>query len=222
MHSTGWRAGTDYAAIRFLPAALFRNPSSRRRLRPMSTATTTSHNTGQHTTSRTTAQPTNTATHQQERSAANRLRATTAAVKLCFTWLGVRKTLAPEHRTTAARAFHADRELLTASKLILDTKNPACRAVAAVRSEASSYWRTVTLPFPEAGIRLLSHGPAQWRRERPRPTASRRGGALDTVRRKRSQRVPCPRAQAVTATGIASSGRTASASPASVTAFGIP
>jgi hypothetical protein len=78
-----------------------------------------------------------------------------AAVKLAFTWLGVRKTLAPEQRTTAARAFHADRELLSASKLILDTKNPAYRAVAAVRSEASSYWRTVTLPFPEAGIRLL-------------------------------------------------------------------
>jgi hypothetical protein len=78
-----------------------------------------------------------------------------AAVKLSFTWLGVRRTLAPEQRTTAARAFHADRELLSASKLILDTKNPAYRAVAAVRSEASGYWRTVTLPFPEAGIRLL-------------------------------------------------------------------
>jgi hypothetical protein len=78
-----------------------------------------------------------------------------AAVKLSFTWLGVRKTLAPEQRTTAARAFHADRELLSASKLILDTKNPAYRAVAAVRSEASAYWRTVTLPVPEAGIRLL-------------------------------------------------------------------
>jgi hypothetical protein len=37
-----------------------------------------------------------------------------AAVRLSFTWLGVRKTLAPEQRTTAARAFHADRELLTA------------------------------------------------------------------------------------------------------------
>jgi hypothetical protein len=78
-----------------------------------------------------------------------------AAVKLAFTWLGVRKTLAPEQRSTAARAFHADRELLTASKLILDTKNPAYRAVAAVRSEASGYWRAQTLPFPEAGLRLL-------------------------------------------------------------------
>ena len=62
----------------------------------MSTATTTSHNTGQHTTSRSTTQPTNTPTSQLERSAANRLRTTMAAVRLAFTWLGVRKTLAPE------------------------------------------------------------------------------------------------------------------------------
>ena len=121
----------------------------------MSTATTTSHDTGQHTTSRSTTQPTNTPVTQTTPNAANRLRTTMAAVRLAFTWLGVRKTLAPEQRTTAARAFHADRELLTASKLILDTKNPAYRAVAAVRSEASGYWRTVTLPFPEAGVRLL-------------------------------------------------------------------
>ena len=80
----------------------------------MSTATTTSHDTGQHTASRTTTQPTNNPTTQLGRSAAQRLRTTMAAVRLAFTWLGVRKTLAPEQRTTAARAFHADRELLTA------------------------------------------------------------------------------------------------------------
>jgi hypothetical protein len=119
----------------------------------MSTATTTAPTTTPQTTTRPTT--TNNPTLQTERNAANRLRTTMAAVKLAFTWLGVRKTLAPEQRTTAARAFHADRELLSASKLILDTRNPAYRAVAAVRSEASGYWRTVTLPFPESGIRLL-------------------------------------------------------------------
>jgi len=117
----------------------------------MSTATTTEPTTSPHTTSRSTTNPTT----QTAPNAAQRLRTTMAAVKLAFTWLGVRKTLAPDQRTTAARAFHADRELLSASKLILDTKSPAYRAVAAVRSEASGYWRTVTLPFPEAGIRLL-------------------------------------------------------------------
>ena len=87
----------------------------------MSTATTTSHDTSQRTTNRTTTQPTtNTPTTQLERSAAQRLRTTMAAVKLAFTWLGVRKTLASEQRTTAARAFHADRELLTARRRQLD------------------------------------------------------------------------------------------------------
>ena len=121
----------------------------------MSTATTISHDTGQHTTSRTATQPTITPVTQTTPNSAQRLRTTMAAVRLAFTWLGVRETLAPEQRTTAARAFHADRELLSASKIILDLKHPAYRAVAAVRSEASGYWRTVTLPFPEAGIRLL-------------------------------------------------------------------
>ena len=81
----------------------------------MSTATTTtSHDTGQHATSRTTTQPTTNPTTQTNPNAAQRLRTTMAAVRLSFTWLGVRKTLAPEQRTTAARAFHADRDLLTA------------------------------------------------------------------------------------------------------------
>ena len=86
----------------------------------MSTATTTSHDTGQHTTNRATTQPSNTPTNQLERNSAQRLRTTMAAVKLAFTWLGVRKTLAPEQRTTAARAFHADRELLSAQRRQLD------------------------------------------------------------------------------------------------------
>ena len=119
----------------------------------MSTATTT--DTGQTNSHRTTTPTSTTPATQTERSAANRLRSTMAAVRLAFTWLGVRKTLAPEQRTTAARAFQADRELLSATKLILDTKHPSFRNVARVRSEASGYWRTETLPFPEPGVRLL-------------------------------------------------------------------
>ena len=110
----------------------------------MSTATTT--DTGQTTSRRTVSPTTTTPATQTERSAANRLRSTMAAVRLAFTWLGTRKTLLPEQRDTAARAFHADRELLSATKLILDTKNPTYRAVAAVRSEASGSFWTVTLP----------------------------------------------------------------------------
>ena len=76
----------------------------------MSTATTTSHDTCQTSSRRTTTQPTNTnsPTNQLERNAANWLRTTMAAVRLAFTWLGVRKTLASEQRATAARAFNAE------------------------------------------------------------------------------------------------------------------
>ena len=162
----------------------------------MSTATTTSHDTGQHTTSRTTTQPNNTPVTQQERNAAQRLRTTMAAVKLAFTWLGVRKTLAPEQRTTAARAFHADRELLTASKLILDTKNAAYRNVARVRSEASGYWRAETLPFPEAGLRLLPQAKlpafdsrmAQYRQEL-QSAASELAGQYDQIKSEAERRL---------------------------------
>ena len=79
----------------------------------MPTATTTSHDTGQHTTSRSTTQPASNPATQTSPNAAQRLRTTMVAVRLAFTWLGVRQTLAPEQRTTAARVFHADRELLT-------------------------------------------------------------------------------------------------------------
>ena len=80
----------------------------------MTTATTTtSHDTGQHIPTRGRQREAQQPVTQQERSAANRLRTTMAAVRLAFTWLGVRRTLAPKQRTTAARAFHADREFLS-------------------------------------------------------------------------------------------------------------
>jgi len=162
----------------------------------MSTATTTSHDTGQHTTSRSTTQPNNTPVTQTTPNAAQRLRTTMAAVRLAFTWLGVRKTLAPEQRTTAARAFQADRDLLSASKLILDTKNAAYRNVARVRSEASGYWRAETLPFPEAGLRLLPQAKlpafdsrmAQYRQEL-QSAASELASQYDTIKSEAQRRL---------------------------------
>ena len=162
----------------------------------MPIAINTEPTTSQNQPPRFTTQPTNNPVTQTTPNAANRLRTTMAAVRLAFTWLGVRKTLAPEQRTTAARAFHADRELLTASKLILDTKNPAYRAVAAVRSEASGYWRTVTLPFPEAGIRLLPQNSLglfattmQTYRERLQEAARELAAQYDTMKSEAERRL---------------------------------
>jgi hypothetical protein len=162
----------------------------------MSTAFTTEPTTSHNQPPRSTTQPNNTPVNQTSPNSAQRLRTTMAAVRLAFTWLGVRKTLAPEQRTTAARAFHADRELLSASKLILDTKNAAYRNVARVRSEASGYWRAETLPFPEAGLRLLPQAKlpafdsrmAQYRQEL-RHAASELAGQYDQIKSEAERRL---------------------------------
>jgi hypothetical protein len=84
-----------------------------------------------------------------------RLRLETAAVRVSFTWLGVRKTLTPEQKAEAAESFGAEGQYLSAAKKLLDTRHPAYRAVTAVRGRVVSYWRGVSLPYPEPGVRLI-------------------------------------------------------------------
>jgi hypothetical protein len=86
---------------------------------------------------------------------AERLRITTAAVRVAFTWFGVRKTLTPEQKSQAADTFGAEGEYLSARKKLLDTKHPAYKGVTAVRGKILSYWKGNTLPYPEPGIRLI-------------------------------------------------------------------
>jgi hypothetical protein len=86
---------------------------------------------------------------------AERLRLTTAAVRVSIRWLGVRKTLTPEQKSQAAESFGAEGEFLSARKKLLDTRHPAFKEVTAVRGRVRSYWRAMTLPYPEPGIRLI-------------------------------------------------------------------
>ncbi|WP_165253681.1 hypothetical protein [Paludisphaera soli] len=86
---------------------------------------------------------------------ARRLRAETAAARVAFTWLGTRKALTAPQRDRAAEAFDAEGGCLSAGKRLLDVKHPAFRAVTAVRGRIRSYWREVSLPFPEPGVRLI-------------------------------------------------------------------
>lgn len=89
------------------------------------------------------------------RSPSARLRTTMAAVRLSFTWFGVRKTLTPAQKAQAAESFGAEGDFLSAGKKLLDTRHPAFRAVTAIRGRVQSVWRGMTLPYPEPGIRLL-------------------------------------------------------------------
>jgi hypothetical protein len=86
---------------------------------------------------------------------AERLRTTMTAIRLGFTWFGTRKTLTPEQRSEAAEPFGAEGNYLSAGKKLIDTKHPAFKAVTNVRGRAIAYWKGISLPFPEPGIRLI-------------------------------------------------------------------
>jgi hypothetical protein len=86
---------------------------------------------------------------------AQRLRGDSAAVRVSLRWLGVRKTLTPEQKTQAAESFGAETEYLSARKKLLDTRHPAYKEVTAIRGRVLAFWKGITLPFPEPGIRLI-------------------------------------------------------------------
>ena len=92
--------------------------------------------------------------HTSEPSA-QRLRLTTAAVRVSFTWLGVRKTLTPQQKSQAAESFGAEGDFLSAGKKLLDTRHAAFKAVTAVRGQVTQFWKGNTLPYPDAGVRLI-------------------------------------------------------------------
>jgi hypothetical protein len=86
---------------------------------------------------------------------AARLRTTMAAVRVSLSWLGVRKSLTPEQKAQAAESFGAEGQFLSAGKKLLDTRHPAFKAVTSVRTRLLAYWKGMTLPFPEPGIRII-------------------------------------------------------------------
>jgi hypothetical protein len=88
-------------------------------------------------------------------SPAQRLRGTMAAVRVSMSWFGTRKTLTAEQRAEAAEPFGTDVRFLSAGKRLLDVSHPAFKAVTAVRGKVIGYWKSMSLPFPEPGIRLI-------------------------------------------------------------------
>ncbi len=79
--------------------------------------------------------------------AARRLRTTMAAVRLSFTWFGVRRSLSAEQKEQAADSFGAEGAYLSAAKKLIDTSHHAYKAVTAIRGRE----RTV-LAFAEFAV----------------------------------------------------------------------
>ncbi len=86
---------------------------------------------------------------------ASDLRQTMGAVKLAFSWLGTQRKLSDAQTKQAADTFHAATDLVTASKRLIDTKNTTYRVLTTLKSQASAYWRSMTLPYPQEGVRLI-------------------------------------------------------------------
>lgn len=84
-----------------------------------------------------------------------RLQATMAAMRVSFHWIGTRKALSSEQIVRAADAFEAERKFLTAGKKLFDTSDPSFRQVTAVKTTTMNYFKSISLPFPEPGVRLI-------------------------------------------------------------------
>lgn len=83
------------------------------------------------------------------------LRLETAAVRLMHGKFGVRRALSKAQVKQAAETFGAAGEYFSASKKRINTRHTAYKACTKIISQARCYWRTMTVPFPVKGIRLL-------------------------------------------------------------------
>jgi len=91
----------------------------------------------------------------RETSPSEALQVEFLATRVSFTWFGVRRALSEEQKATAAEAFGAESGFLSAAKKLIDTRHPRIKAVNAVKSQIVRFWKGLSLPFPEPGIRLV-------------------------------------------------------------------
>jgi len=86
---------------------------------------------------------------------AEQLRRSCVAIRLSFSWFGTRKTLTESQKSQAAEAFGAEGEFLSARKKLIETEHPAWKELTSIKGRILAYWRAMSLPYPEAGIRLI-------------------------------------------------------------------
>jgi hypothetical protein len=86
---------------------------------------------------------------------AKKLRKDMAACRIQRGKCGVRKKLDRQQVRQAAATFNADERQMSASKLLIDGKAEAYRRCNSLIAEAIAYWHSITIPFPERGIRLI-------------------------------------------------------------------
>jgi hypothetical protein len=86
---------------------------------------------------------------------AQRLRRQAAAVRVSLHWWGLHRSLTNEQKEEVSAAYAADARFVTAGKKLIDTRHEAFRKLTAVRTRIVNYWRGLTLPYTEPGVRLI-------------------------------------------------------------------
>jgi hypothetical protein len=88
-------------------------------------------------------------------SPAQRLRRTAAAVRVSLHWWGVHRALTAQQKEEFGVATSADARFLTAGKKLIDVRHPAYRRLTAIKTRLGNYWRGLSLPYTEPGVRLI-------------------------------------------------------------------
>jgi hypothetical protein len=88
-------------------------------------------------------------------SPAQRLRRKAAAVRVLLHWWGTHRALTPRQKEEFGAVAAADARFLTAGKRLVDVRHPAFRPLTALKTRIGSYWRGLSLPYVEPGVRLI-------------------------------------------------------------------
>jgi hypothetical protein len=88
-------------------------------------------------------------------SPAQRLRRTAAAVRVLLHWWGVHRALTAQQKEEFGAVTSADARFLTAGKKLVDTRHEAFRRLTSIRTRITNYWRGISLPYVEPGVRLI-------------------------------------------------------------------
>src|SRR6185437_5454375 len=88
-------------------------------------------------------------------SPAQQLRRTAAAVRVLLHWWGVHRALTSQQKDEFGAVTSADARFLTAGKKLVDTRHEAFRRLTSLRTRITSYWRGISLPYVEPGVRLI-------------------------------------------------------------------
>lgn len=103
---------------------------------------------------------------RDQQEIAEKLRQDTLAIRYSCRKFGITKTLTLAQKERAASPFNANKNAISANKKIVNSANPLWKAVMSTMSGAEQYWKALTIPYPDRGIRLIRRDRLQEFRDR--------------------------------------------------------